>query len=168
MTKLRSYVDQMAVEAENYFSKWGESGTVDSKYELEHLIILTASRRLLGREVRDKLFDDVSALFHNLDNGMRPISIIFPYLPIPAHCRHDRALARIAEIFSTIIKSRKSSKKLEDDMLQCFIDLKYKDGRSTTEEEISGPEPRTLQPGLEPTCSISRSTSQLRSRSRRS
>ncbi|KAJ8475980.1 hypothetical protein OPV22_019707 [Ensete ventricosum] len=122
VTKLRSYVDQMIVEAEDYFSKWGESGTVDLKYELEHLIILTASRCLLGREVRDKLFDDVSALFHDLDNGMRPISVIFPYLPIPAHRRRDRARARIAEIFSTIIKSRKSSGKSEDDMLQCFID----------------------------------------------
>ncbi|RRT67448.1 hypothetical protein B296_00024628, partial [Ensete ventricosum] len=114
------------------------SGTVDLKYELEHLIILTASRCLLGREVRDKLFDDVSALFHDLDNGMRPISVIFPYLPIPAHRRRDRARARIAEIFSTIIKSRKSSGKSEDDMLQCFIDSRYKDGRPTTEGEITG------------------------------
>ncbi|XP_008791121.2 obtusifoliol 14-alpha demethylase-like [Phoenix dactylifera] len=138
VTKLRSYVDQMVVEAEDYFSKWGESGTVDLKYELEHLIILTASRCLLGREVRDKLFDDVSALFHDLDNGMRPISVIFPYLPIPAHRRRDRARARIAEIFSTIINSRKGSGRSEDDMLQCFIDSKYKDGRPTTEGEITG------------------------------
>lgn len=136
--KLKSYVDQMVAEAEAYFSNWGESGTVDLKYELEHLIILTASRCLLGREVRDKLFDDVSALFHDLDNGMRPISVIFPYLPIPAHRRRDRARARIAEIFATIIKSRKLSGKSEDDMLQCFIDSKYKDGRPTTEGEVTG------------------------------
>ncbi|KAJ0973539.1 hypothetical protein J5N97_021498 [Dioscorea zingiberensis] len=138
VTKLKSYVDQMVVEAEDYFSKWGECGEVDLKYELEHLIILTASRCLLGREVRDKLFDDVSALFHDLDNGMRPISVIFPYLPIPAHRRRDKARARIAQIFSTIINSRKLSGKPEDDMLQCFIESKYKDGRPTTEGEITG------------------------------
>ncbi|KAH7670145.1 Sterol 14-alpha-demethylase protein [Dioscorea alata] len=138
VSKLKSYVDQMVVEAEDYFSKWGENGEVDLKYELEHLIILTASRCLLGREVRDKLFDDVSALFHDLDNGMRPISVIFPYLPIPAHRRRDRARARIAEIFSTIINSRKVSGKSEDDMLQCFIESKYKDGRPTTDGEITG------------------------------
>ncbi|KAG2557957.1 hypothetical protein PVAP13_8NG104200 [Panicum virgatum] len=100
-SKLRSYVDQMVAEAEEYFSKWGESGTVNLKYELEHLIILTASRCLLGREVREKLFDDVSALFHDLDNGMQPVSVIFPYLPIPAHKRRDRARARLAAIFAT-------------------------------------------------------------------
>ncbi|QHO23493.1 Sterol 14-demethylase [Arachis hypogaea] len=46
VNKLKSYVDQMVTEAQDYFSKWGESGEVDLKYELEHLIILTASRCL--------------------------------------------------------------------------------------------------------------------------
>ncbi|KAJ4842705.1 hypothetical protein Tsubulata_017877 [Turnera subulata] len=138
VTKLKGYVDQMVVEAEDYFSKWGDSGEVDLKYELEHLIILTASRCLLGQEVRDKLFDDVSALFHDLDNGMQPISVLFPYAPIPAHRRRDRARKRIAEIFANIIASRKKSGKSENDMLQCFIDSKYKNGRQTTEAEVTG------------------------------
>ena len=111
---------------------------VDLKSELEHLIILTASRCLLGREVRDKLFDDVSALFHELDNGMQPISVMFPYLPIPAHRRRDRARKRLAEIFASIIASRKESCKCENDMLQCFIDSKYKNGRPTSEGEVTG------------------------------
>ncbi|KAL5706697.1 sterol 14alpha-demethylase [Ranunculus cassubicifolius] len=122
----------------DYFSKWGDSGEVDLKYELEHLIILTASRCLLGREVRDKLFDDVSALFHDLDNGMLPISVIFPYLPIPAHRKRDRARKKLSEIFANIITSRKTTGKSENDMLQCFIDSKYKDGRPTTDAEVTG------------------------------
>ncbi|KAJ8574269.1 hypothetical protein K7X08_026074 [Anisodus acutangulus] len=138
VTKLKGYVDQMVMEAEEYFSKWGDSGEVDLKYELEHLIILTASRCLLGEEVRNKLFDDVSALFHDLDNGMLPISVIFPYLPIPAHRRRDNARKKLAQIFANIINSRKRTGKAENDMLQCFIDSKYKDGRSTTESEITG------------------------------
>lgn len=123
---------------QDYFSKWGDSGEVDIKYELEHLIILTASRCLLGREVRDKLFDDVSALFHDLDNGMLPVSVLFPYLPIPAHRRRDRARKRLAEIFANIIASRKLAGRSESDMLQSFIDSKYKDGRPTSESEVTG------------------------------
>lgn len=138
VTKLKGYVDQMVVEAQDYFSKWGDSGEVDLKYELEHLIILTASRCLLGQEVRDKLFDDVSALFHELDNGMLPISVIFPYLPIEAHRRRDEARKKLAAIFGNIITSRKSTGRSEDDMLQSFIDSKYKDGRPTTEAEVTG------------------------------
>ncbi|KAF5443648.1 hypothetical protein F2P56_036186 [Juglans regia] len=138
VNRLKGYVDQMVAEAEDYFSKWGDSGEVDIKYELEHLIILTASRCLLGREVRDKLFDDVSALFHDLDNGMLPISVIFPYLPIPAHRRRDQARKKLAKIFANIIHSRKYGGNAENDMLQCFIDSKYKNGRPTTEAEVTG------------------------------
>ncbi|WCJ26711.1 Lanosterol 14-alpha demethylase [Euphorbia peplus] len=138
VNKLKGYVDQMVMEAQEYFSKWGDSGEVDLKYELEHLIILTASRCLLGCEVRDKLFDDVSALFHDLDNGMLPISVLFPYMPIPAHRRRDRARKKLSQIFANIIASRKSANKSENDMLQSFIDSKYKDGRPTTEAEVTG------------------------------
>ncbi|XP_041996191.1 sterol 14-demethylase-like [Salvia splendens] len=138
VNKLKAYVDQMVLEAEDYFSKWGESGEVDLKYELEHLIILTASRCLLGEEVRNKLFDDVSALFHHLDNGMLPISVIFPYLPIPAHRRRDQARKKLADIFASIIASRKETGKKANDLLQCFIDSKYKDGRPTSESEVTG------------------------------
>ncbi|GAA0185909.1 oxygenase [Lithospermum erythrorhizon] len=138
VNKLKGYVDQMVFEAEDYFSNWGETGEVDLKYELEHLIILTASRCLLGQEVRNQLFDDVSALFHDLDNGMLPISVLFPYLPIPAHRRRDQARKKIAQIFGNIIASRKQAGEAEHDMLQCFIDSKYKDGRPTTESEVTG------------------------------
>ncbi|KAK4413498.1 Sterol 14-demethylase [Sesamum alatum] len=138
VTKLKGYVEQMVTETEDYFAKWGDSGEVDLKYELEHLIILTASRCLLGEEVRNKLFDDVSALFHDLDNGMLPISVIFPYLPIPAHRRRDQARKKLADIFANIIASRKQTGKTQNDLLQCFIDSKYKDGRPTTESEVTG------------------------------
>lgn len=135
---LRSYVGQMVSEAEEYFTKWGDSGTVDLKYELEQIILLITSRCLLGREVRENLFNDVATLFRDLCNGMQPVSVIFPYLPIPAHRRRDRARARLGEMFSTIIKSRKASGQSEEDMLQRLIDYKYKNGRPTTEGEITG------------------------------
>jgi len=43
-----------------------------------------------GREVREQLFSQVTALFHDLDMGMLPVSVLLPYLPIPAHNRRDR------------------------------------------------------------------------------
>ena len=35
------------------------------------------------------MFDQVSSLLHDLDDGMRPISVFFPYLPIAAHRKRD-------------------------------------------------------------------------------
>lgn len=43
-----------------------------------------------GREIRESMFDQVSDLIHALDAGMMPISVFFPYLPIPAHNNRDR------------------------------------------------------------------------------
>jgi sterol 14-demethylase len=112
---------------------------VNLKSELEHLIILTASRCLLGSEVRDQLFKNVSDLFHDLDNGMLPISVLFPYLPIPAHKRRDRARKELASIFSKIIQNRRASGKQENDMLQSFMDSKYRStGRGLEDYEITG------------------------------
>jgi len=109
------------------------------KHELEQVILLITSRCLLGSEVRENLLDDVATLFHDLCNGMQPVSVIFPYLPIPAHRRRDRARQRLREMFGTIIRARKASGRSEEDMLQCLIDYRYKkDGRPTTEDEIAG------------------------------
>ncbi|OVA17353.1 Cytochrome P450 [Macleaya cordata] len=138
VSKLKGYVDQMVTESEEYMSKWGESGKVDLKYELEQLITLTSSRCLLGLEVRDKLFEDVASLLLELDNGMLPISVIFPYLLIPAHRRRDQGRKKLGEIFGNIISSRRETGKVGNDMLQCIIESKYKNGRPTTDSEVTG------------------------------
>ncbi|KAF7101971.1 hypothetical protein CFC21_103171 [Triticum aestivum] len=71
---------------------------------------------------------------------MRLVTILFPHLPIPAHRRRDTARARLCEIFSGIVSSRKTSYPDggPNDMLQCLIDSRYKDGRATTETEVVG------------------------------
>lgn len=43
-----------------------------------------------GREVREQMLDQVTELLHDLDEGMLPITVMFPYLPIPAHFRRDK------------------------------------------------------------------------------
>ena len=40
--------------------------------------------------MRESMFHQVADLFHDLDMGMLPISVLFPYLPIPAHWARDR------------------------------------------------------------------------------
>ncbi|KAL6656785.1 hypothetical protein ACP70R_004565 [Stipagrostis hirtigluma subsp. patula] len=141
--KLRTYVDLMVSEVESHFARWGQSGTVDLKHEMEHLVTLIASRCLFGAAVREKMFADVAALLRDLNDGMRLVTILFPHLPIPAHRRRDAARARLGEIFSEIVRSRKSrndgrADDNHDDMLQCLIDSRYKDGRGTTETEVAG------------------------------
>ena len=43
-----------------------------------------------GREVREQMFDKVASLLHDLDEGMRPLSVIAPYFPTPYHRKRDK------------------------------------------------------------------------------
>ena len=49
--QLDRYVPEIIREAETFFAEWGESGVVDIREQLSQLIILTASRVLMGPEV---------------------------------------------------------------------------------------------------------------------
>lgn len=45
-----------------------------------------------GKEIRENIFSEVKHLLHDLDAGMLPISVFFPYLPIPKHNARDRSV----------------------------------------------------------------------------
>lgn len=139
--RLRKYVPMFAAEAEAYFSRWGDEGVVDLKKEFGTLVALTAARTLLGREIREQLFDQVADLLHDLDDGMRPISVFFPYLPTAYHKKRDEARVKLGQIFAKVIQARRASSTKEEDVLQQFCDARYQNvegGRQLTEEEITG------------------------------
>lgn len=139
--KLKGYVPQFVEETEAYFKKWGDTGVVNLPDVFGELIILTASRTLLGREVREHMFKEVADLYHDLDDGMRPISVFFPYLPTSYHRKRDLARKRMAEIFGKIVAARRASGVSEPDMLQVLIDAKYQKvngGRQLNDTEITG------------------------------
>uniref|UniRef100_A0A0E0LKB1 Cytochrome P450 n=1 Tax=Oryza punctata TaxID=4537 RepID=A0A0E0LKB1_ORYPU len=124
-------------------SRWGEQGTVDLKHELEQVLMLTASRCLLGKEMGESVPGKLCEVFSELDNGLHLISGLLPYLPIPAHRRRDRARQRLGEIITEVIRSRRNSSRAagideNDDMLQRLIDSRYKDGRAMTDAEVAG------------------------------
>ena len=60
-------------DVQEFFSTWGDEGEIDFKEAMARLIIITASRCLLGKEVRENMVDKVSELVHTLDLGMLPI-----------------------------------------------------------------------------------------------
>ena len=136
--RLRQYVGMMVKEAEDYFAKWGDEGEVDLLDALSELIVLTASRCLLGREIRETLFSEVTNLVHDLDKGMVPLSVFFPYAPIEAHRKRDKARKELAAIFDKVIQGRRESGAVEPDVLQTFIDARYKDGSRLSNDQVLG------------------------------
>ena len=104
--------------------------------------MLISARCLLGKEVREKMLDEVFSTFHDLtDNSLRLTSLLFPYAPLPTTRRRDRARARLSRLFTEVVRSRRSSNqssRQDDDVLQNLIDSRYKDGRRTTDAEVTG------------------------------
>ncbi|KAL6654837.1 hypothetical protein ACP70R_008302 [Stipagrostis hirtigluma subsp. patula] len=138
-SKLRSHVGPMLQEVEDFFGKWGQEGVVDLKQELDQLLLLISAQCLLGKEVRANMFSEVFTLFHEMiNNGTNLINVVFPYAPTMMNHRRDKAHTKLSKMFAEIVRSRKSSGKVEDDVLQMLIDSKYKDGRPTTESEVTG------------------------------
>jgi sterol 14-demethylase len=153
---MRTYVPLIVAEAEAFFAKWGESGTIDLKIALPELIILTASRCLMGDEVRKTLFQQVADLYHDLDKGIKPISFFFPNLPIPDHWSRDRARVEMVKLFGPIIRKRRAvfeaaasdptemERLAGEDVLAALIAFQYKDEgansprRPLTDDEITG------------------------------
>lgn len=135
---LETYVPLMIKEAEDFFLNWGNEGELDLLEELSNLIILTGSRCIMGREIRENLFGEVSHLIHDLDQGMQPISVLANWLPIKAHRDRDRARREIGKLFEPIIRARRARKAREDDMLQWLVEAKYRNGSPFTEQEIVG------------------------------
>ena len=139
--RLKVYVEKIEKETYEYVKNWGQSGTINLLDALSELTILTASRCLHGDDVRETMFADVARLYHDLDKGVTPISVFWPTAPIESHRKRDAARREVVQLFSAVIEKRRAEKATAEthtDILQLFIDMKYKDGSGATNDEIVG------------------------------
>jgi sterol 14-demethylase len=142
VSRLRGYVAKIERETRQFLKDWGDSGEIDLFHALSELTILTASRCLHGDDVRENMFREVSQLYHDLDQGVTPLTVFFPNLPTAAHRRRNAARKEMVQIFSKVIKNRRENPNGAHsdgtDILTIFQDIKYKDGTPITDEEITG------------------------------
>mmetsp|Transcript_2259 Transcript_2259/g.3254 ORF Transcript_2259/g.3254 Transcript_2259/m.3254 type:complete len:484 (+) Transcript_2259:39-1490(+) len=142
VTSLKSYVSKIERETRVYLKEHfvGDEGEIDLFKALSELTILTASRCLHGDDVREKLFKEVSELYHDLDQGLTPLTVFWPNAPTENHRRRDKARKEMVKLFSKVIAERRENPNKTDglDLLQNFIDIKYKDGTIITDEQVTG------------------------------
>jgi sterol 14alpha-demethylase len=68
-TKMKDYVPTFVKETSAFLAKWGDAGVVDFKDQFSELILFTASATIMGREVRENMFKEVTHLYDALDQG---------------------------------------------------------------------------------------------------
>lgn len=114
----RAYVGMIEEEVENFltndqsFSDFhneghGKWGVFDACQTLQEITILTASRTLQGKEVREGLDKSFSGLYNDLDGGFTPLNFLFPNLPLPSYWRRDRAHKKMSKFYTDIINKRR-------------------------------------------------------------
>lgn len=147
---LRVYLGLIVDEVQQFLShdarfeafqsrKPGKSGAVPIFVAMSELIILTASRTLQGPEVRQGLDKSFADLYHDLDAGFTPINFVFPYLPLPANLRRDRAQKQMSDFYRSIVEKRRTHPRddMDPDMISALMGQKYKNGRSLSDLEIA-------------------------------
>lgn len=139
--RMKTYVGKIQEETEKYLAQnWGNEGTVDLYKALSELTILTASRCLHGDDVREHMFGELQSLYHDLDEGLTPLTVLWSRAPTPEHKKRDKAREQLVELFTKVIKQRREHPERSDgtDILSLFMDIVYKDGTKITEEEVTG------------------------------
>jgi sterol 14-demethylase len=116
---LRAYVGMIEEEVEEYFKSdpafsvfqsndvttWGQ---FDALAVLQGITILTASRTLQGKEVRNGLDNTWAETYDDLDGGFTPLNFLFPNLPLDSYRKRDVAHKKMSDFYVNIIRQRRS------------------------------------------------------------
>lgn len=141
-SRMKTYIPKIQEETLKYLEEnmAEESGTIDLYKYLSELTILTASRCLHGDDVREHMFADLQSLYHDLDKGLTPLTVLWSEAPTERHKKRNAARKELVKLFGKVIQQRRENPERSDgsDILSLFMDMKYKDGTLVTEEEVTG------------------------------
>lgn len=136
---MQAHCGKIIEEAEAFFAQWPDQGEVNLMTALSELTILTASRCLLGNEIRNTVHTEFAELYQQLSDGMSHLSFFLPHFPSAAHRKRDEARSKIHAIFSKVINERRATgAQGNTDFLQVILDARYKDGREVSTDEAVG------------------------------
>ncbi len=165
---LRAYVGMIEEEVEEYFKSDSAFSTLKSndanewgKFDvlnvLQGITILTASRTLQGKEVRESLDKTFADIYNDLDGGFTPLNFLFPNLPLESYKKRDAANKKMSEFYVNIIQQRRNGSNMDvssptlslslfwnsshhqhdHDMIAALMQQTYRDGRSLKDHEIA-------------------------------
>lgn len=119
--------------------RWnGPSGQGEIAQAIAELTILTASRCLMGKEIREQLSEKVADLYCDLDKGFTPLNFLFPSLPLPSYWNRDRAHIEMRNLFMGIMEQRRATNNTDSsDMISALMEAEYRDGKRMTDREVA-------------------------------
>jgi len=135
---MRTYSGLIVAEVENMIKDWGDSGQIDLLEFTKELTMYTSSHCLLGPEFRYELSNEFVGIYHDLEQAIKPIAYIFPYLPLPVFRRRDKARVKLEQLVGEIMAKRAGKQENKANVFQTLIEANYEDGTKLTPHEITG------------------------------
>lgn len=145
--QFRSYVPRIQEEILDYFKTCSDfsmternNGVADVMKTQPEMTILTASKSLMGDDMRAKFDTSFAQLYSDLDKGFTPINFVFPHLPLPSYKKRDEAQRKISSTYMSLISERRLNGDIvaERDLIDSLmLNSTYKDGVKMTDQEIA-------------------------------
>ncbi len=136
--KMRGYAEVIAKEVEAFIADWGDEGERDFYETFKGLVLNTSTHCLMGREFREHLTDEFGRLFGDLEHAISPQAVVDAHSGSDVFARRDEARAQLQEMLMETVMQRRASGAAQPDMLQTFLDARYKDGAPLADELIPG------------------------------
>ena len=136
--KLKTYSEKIAKETYEFFRDKPDSYDTNIFDIFHQLTTYSSTRTLLGDDFRERMTDEFSHLFQDMERALTPLAYFAPNIPIPRHIKRNKARIRMVELITEIINDRKKTNYVGEDFLQSLIGAKYRNGKELTNDEITG------------------------------
>lgn len=137
--RMKTYAQVIAQEVEEYIAGWGDEGEKEFHDTFKELVLRTSTHCLMGAEFRLRLTDEFGVLFEQLEHAISPEAIVDSGSEAEAFAKRDQARERLQEMLMQAVEERLAfTGEPPTDMLQSFLDARYKDGTGLPKELIPG------------------------------
>ncbi|KAF7999439.1 hypothetical protein HF325_006115 [Metschnikowia pulcherrima] len=143
----QKYVPRIQEEILDYFKTCSDfsmternNGVANVMKTQPEMTILTASKSLMGDDMRARFDTSFAQLYSDLDKGFTPINFVFSHLPLPSYWARDSAQRKISSTYMSLINDRRkvgdivANRDLIDSLM---LNSTYKDGVKMTDQEIA-------------------------------
>ncbi len=136
--KMKGYARVIAREVEAFVADWGDEGEKDFYEAFKDLVLRTSTHCLMGSEFRATLTDEFGELFHDLEQAISPQAIVDAHSESEVFANRDKARARLQDLLMKTVEARRRDDRPHPDMLDVFLNARYRDGSALADELIPG------------------------------
>lgn len=133
-SKMITYLEVFNQITQSWLDSLGQTGTINLPHELDHLTRDIIVRCIMGPETHQQIGAEFLRQVNILTKNIDPM--LPPRLPHPKNIRRNKARKALIKDLTPILNQRKKHPDQYNDMIQDFLNTPFKDGKTTTDEQV--------------------------------